>query len=294
MSGYGTRPTSAPVNVAANRQRFIDALMGIPSRVGGAFTGMAQQGLAANEAFLQGRGPEGEDLYARPLMPGADTGGRLGALASFVNSNMAMGGPAGSLGAGISTEGRASKAAAIASRPSALPMDEASRMQRAKEMGFDTNKVLYHGTMNPENISEFKLGLNKAPGESGIFFATDPNIADLYAGYNPPGTVFPAPKTGAVFPAHVRPGKQLVHDFEGGKHGRDEIIRRAQAEGYDSVLLKNHYDAGGIQDQVVILDPRNIRSRFAAFDPAKRNSADLLASYGPNPLAAALYSQQQE
>ena len=102
MSGFGSRPTAAPVPVDANRQALAQALLGLPARVGQAFTGMANAGLQANEAFLQGRGTDGEDVLARPLLPGADTGGRLGALASFIGSNMAMGGPAGSLGAGPS------------------------------------------------------------------------------------------------------------------------------------------------------------------------------------------------
>ena len=32
-------------------------------------------------------------------------------------------------------------------KPQSLPMDEASRMARAKEMGFDTDNPVYHGTM---------------------------------------------------------------------------------------------------------------------------------------------------
>ena len=39
-----------------------------------------------------------------------------------------------------------------------LPMDEASRMQRAQDMGFDTDQVLYHGSDNP-NIEEFKTNI---------------------------------------------------------------------------------------------------------------------------------------
>ena len=100
MSGFGSRPTAAPIPVDANRQALAQALLGLPARVGQAFTGMAQSGLAANEAFMQGRGQDGEDLYARPFLPNAETGGRIGALSGFLMDNMAMGGPAGSLGAG--------------------------------------------------------------------------------------------------------------------------------------------------------------------------------------------------
>lgn len=102
MSGPGTRPTRGLLDTDGNRQALAQALLGLPARVGQSFQNMANAGLQANEAFLQGRGTDGEDMLARPFLPGADTGGRLGALASFVGSNMAMGGPAGSLGAGPS------------------------------------------------------------------------------------------------------------------------------------------------------------------------------------------------
>lgn len=158
----------------------------------------------------------------------------------------------------------------------ALPTDEASRMARAKRMGFDVDTPLYHGTPDPE-FSSFRVNPKK-PHEPGVFFAKDPGLANEYAGYNRPDAPFPYPKTGAVIPAVAR-GKQKVVDFGGGKYGRPEAIQQAIAEGYDSVLLKNHYDVGGVGDQVVVFDPKNIRSRFAQFDPAKADSSDLLAGF---------------
>lgn len=40
-------------------------------------------------------------------------------------------------------------------------------------------------------------------------------------------------------------------------------------------------DLGGVQDQYVFPDPKVLRSRFAAFDPARRNEPDLLAGAAP-------------
>jgi hypothetical protein len=71
-------------------------------------------------------------------------------------------------------------------------------------------------------------------------------------------------------------------------------LRDAIKRGYNSALVEGPEPMVSGGDYLVMFDPRDIRSRFAAFDPAKRNSADLLASYGPNPLAAALYAQPQE
>ena len=47
----------------------------------------------------------------------------------------------------------------------------------------------------------------------------------------------------------------------------------------------------------VLFDPKNIRSRFAKFDPAKKDSRDLLAGIAgaaATPLAAALLMQREE
>jgi hypothetical protein len=65
-----------------------------------------------------------------------------------------------------------------------LPMDEASRMQRAREMGFDTD--VYHGTA--EDIAEFDLkrGGNNTKARSAqqaVWLVDDPQVAEGYARY---------------------------------------------------------------------------------------------------------------
>lgn len=70
----------------------------------------------------------------------------------------------------------------------ALKMDEASRLARAKEMGFDTSKTYYHGT--PHSFEGFdlkKLGSQTDQGDArqGIFFSEDPSVADNFANYGP-------------------------------------------------------------------------------------------------------------
>lgn len=264
-------PNTPPVD-PARRQALIDALMGVPGRIGGAFTNMAQQGLAANERFMSGEGAD------RPFLPSTDNGGRIGALASFLASNMALGGLAGAKGAGPS-------------------------MRRAEALGFTEDA--YHATpsMRADRITEFKPGR-----EGGTFFYKDPQhtnaFGDAYFG------AYETPKhTGggyAVIPAKIAPGRQAVLDFTEIEPNKvwtpasaaplTERINRLKAEGYDSVILRNiiEPDTGVSADQIVVLKPENIRSRFAAFDPARRNEADLLAGYGPNPLAAALSAQPQE
>lgn len=255
MSGYGTRPTRGLLDTETNRQALVDALMGVPRRVGNAFTGMAQQGLLANERFMQGEGAD------QPFLPSMDSGGRVGALASFLSSNMAMGGPAGSLGAGPS----------MARKASALPMDEASRMRRAKEMGFDTSRPVYHGT--DTNFRSFDP--DRAIGTQ--FWSTTDKAA-IEAG-----------EVGAAGRGVI---KELYHRIknpagwnEYDKFSTDELIAR----GYDGLALP---DPNG-HVTYVAFEPNQYRDVRARFDPAKKDSRNLMSGYA-NPSPAFLYGEPQE
>jgi hypothetical protein len=271
-------PNTPPPN-SERRKALVDALMGVPGRIGDAFGNMAAQGLAANERFIQGDGSE------RQFLPSTEDGGRIGALASFLMSN------AGAAGV------------RAAPPPRGLPMDTASRMARAREMGFTQDAYHASPSFRADRLTEFRPGR-----EGGSFFYHNPADTNAFgeAYFQPFET---ARRTGggyAVVPAMVNPGRQTVLDFteiapdmvwtSQATKPLTERIKGAKADGYDSVILRNiiEPDTGVGADQLIMLSPENIRSRFAAFDPAKRNSADLLAGYGPNPLAAALSAQPQE
>lgn len=61
-----------------------------------------------------------------------------------------------------------------------LPMDKASRMERAETMGFDTSTVWYHGT-DAAGFKEFELpGKDRKTKGTGIFFTDDFNMARGY------------------------------------------------------------------------------------------------------------------
>lgn len=126
--------------------------------------------------------------------------------------------------------------------------------------------VVYHGTQ--AEFSTFATERNKVAGEAGIFFTPDPMVASAYAGYD---ENFPAPTIGQVMPVYLRVQNPLVVDFRGGKYGRSDAIAKAIRDGHDGLLLKNHYDARGVQDQWVVFRPEQIKSATAnssAFDPA--------------------------
>lgn len=92
----------------------------------------------------------------------------------------------------------------------------------------------------------------------------------------------------AVLPVHARSKNPLIHDFKGEAY-RDvtysELIDKARAGGHDSLILKNTYDPAykdvvspTPEDILVVLDPSQIRSKFADFNPKKAKSGNLSAA----------------
>ena len=212
-------------------------------------------------------------------------------------------------------------------RDAGLPMDEASRMARARQLGFDTEAPLYHGTASDvEAFSRGRFGgATKAKSaQQGAWLTDDASTASGYAEHAQGEGVqklidrsyaaeargdFNAAEAlmaqaeqleaaggrgGNVLPVVAR-GKIKDLDMEGAQYDPDDInltdlVQQARREGYDGVRFMNFSDEAGYgrynpAGHVVMFDPKNIRSRFAAFDPAKSNSADLLAArpFAPPP-----------
>lgn len=67
-------------------------------------------------------------------------------------------------------------------------------------------------------------------------------------------------------------------DLEGGVN---ELLKKTQRQGKDVAIIRNLDDDAGFSnrptDHYGIINPSAVRSRFAAFDPMQRNSANLLA-----------------
>ena len=115
------------------------------------------------------------------------------------------------------------------------------------------------------------------------------------------------PRTGAnINPVLLRKDNPLIKDFE-GKTYRDEtyssLMDKAINGGFDSVEFRNTFDPGDVdlvrtpENINAIFNPKNIRSRFAAFDPMKKESSNLLAQFGAlaptATMAAYLYNQER-
>lgn len=93
-----------------------------------------------------------------------------------------------------------------------------------------------------------------------------------------------------IMPLMVMPRKPAVMDAKGAEFvdvegGVNKFLRSAKLGGKDAAIFKNMSDDVGRNarpaDHYAILDPSIVRSRFAAFDPARRNENDLLAGLAP-------------
>lgn len=183
-----------------------------------------------------------------------------------------------------------------------MPMDEASRMTRAREMGFDIETPLYHGTDSFE-IANFdpSKGMERLPA---TFFSDSQNVARTY---------------GDVGEYFARVDYPAEFDFSGGSSTRfnDEnvtpgaLVRRVReaaddaarygaetetdlafdlqtagidpmyADEIDAVKMQNVVDSfdwgGDPANNLAVFDPRNIRRTSARFDPRLSHLANLSA-----------------
>ncbi len=146
-----------------------------------------------------------------------------------------------------------------------LPMDTASRMQRAEAMGFDPSDVQYHGTK--ADFTEF------APSEfgnvgPGIYMSTNPEVASGYATRN-----LYNPEEGAqVMPLLTRGETIGMRDYF-AQYPDTAISQMPDTNAELRELgITAINEAAGAPDKAVF-DPRDVRSLFsAAFDPEYKGS----------------------
>lgn len=217
-----------------------------------------------------------------------------------------------------------------------LPMDEASRMQRAREMGF--GEELYHGTV--ADIDEFevsdlgvhlgtqdaanvrlsdkeatRLGVSRYKTRNQNFgknanvlpvrtSVQNPLRMDDAGEWRDPSSVITElrkselmsknPKLHEHFLDMQDEADKLHESYASGDLGSEgwyespeasemlnEIREMIEAEGYDSIKYTNFIESRGKNaDSIIVFNPKNIRSRHAKFDPAKKDSAKILFSSG--------------
>ena len=182
-----------------------------------------------------------------------------------------------------------------------LDMSTPARMSRADDMGFDTNTTYYHGT--DEDFDAFdpqSVGSNFGFDKKGFFFTTSKDSANRSRKSYPSGSKYTytdeqkkAAAGGRVIGTHLKLNNPLtrkdIEGFDSGGGGQSPIalydLNRAKIE---KALESGQYDGVKIkaegQTMVTVLEPSQIRSTDATFDPAKASSSNLLAS---NPAAGA-------
>jgi hypothetical protein len=184
-----------------------------------------------------------------------------------------------------------------------LPMDEASRLARAGEMGFG-DQLYYHGSDNP-SITAFdpSMGAERLPAtflsdsrrvastygdDVGEYFARSDNPAEFYfdgksSTYFNNESLSPAGLVRRVKDATddaARYGSEVDTDlaFDLQSAGVDPMF----ADTIDAVKMRNVVDdfgwGGSPANNIAVFDPSNIRSRTARFDPRLTANANLLAA----------------
>ena len=162
----------------------------------------------------------------------------------------------------------------------------------------------YDGTIesaiNGFDLSKGGMGSGNRDGKLGVFSTNDPFVASEFAEKRNNPFVMPLKirMDNPWQPENYKEISDLIdnhtqfkdsYKFPDGSNIRmvGDVINPEAArkeltdKGFDSVRLKNTLmDSieGKPIDQYVSLDPKNMRSRFAAFDPLRKNSSSLLAS----------------
>lgn len=210
---------------------------------------------------------------------------------------------------------------AAADDAATVAISDAAREMATKQAYIDefVPETFFHSTS--ANIDAFDIGKARGATPEAAFFARNPTVSSTYAPY----------KGGKTYPVKIRTKKpltvyadgnnwQYIHpdsyveypDGTGDRLGEllgeefastNDLARYAKNNGYDALRIRDVRDPGPHQwdasqsvevptDVMAVFEPSNIRSIFAAFDPAKRDSADLMAGVAPllapTALAAAL------
>lgn len=177
-----------------------------------------------------------------------------------------------------------------------LPMDVASRMARAEEMGADPLAGFYHGTaeggfVDTTDITAFdpaRVGDRWNADDRGFSITSSVRDANYYArpsdpGYGPDGARNDNLRGGAVYPLedlsqkpyYIKPMDQYQGTIGAWDDRAADTYEKMDAAGADSARIYSD----GVEMRVV-MDPTNLRSRFARFDPEFRHLRNLSAGIG--------------
>lgn len=153
---------------------------------------------------------------------------------------------------------------------SLLDMATSARMARAKEQGFDTDNIYYHGT------------------DKDFDYFSDKNLGTYFSGSKDYGYMQAQAEGRQVIPAFLKIKKPYVaktqSEIETARNN-PKLVNKLKSQGYDSITWVSDKDKtkgrsgwGNDRSQVFVFDPSNIRSVNAVFDPSKQASSAMLAT----------------
>lgn len=176
-----------------------------------------------------------------------------------------------------------------------LTLDQSNRFARARAMGFNVDRPLYHGTPVPD----FRAFQMVHPWEAartgqapGIWTAENPALAanfsipELRARVGRavlPGSRASQESTPRILPLLARSENPVSLTLSRGDSwgNVNRTVADAFAGGHDAVALHNYRMFPELGPQTIwgFRHPSQLGSRFALFDPANRDSSDLMAGF---------------
>ena len=176
-----------------------------------------------------------------------------------------------------------------AQKNAALPISEGglglppnnTPMDRAKAMGFETD--VYHATDVPQDFSTFTPSVKGKMG-AGVYTSFEPAYAERYAGGEMARTM-PLMSRGEMANVDTRTEvSDLVRQQLANENPNFNIQEWKRLSNQE--LGNRGYSGVDIDKERLVFNPSDLRSRFAAFDPMRRNESDILAGLLPASLLA--------
>jgi hypothetical protein len=152
-----------------------------------------------------------------------------------------------------------------------LDLSQAARMGRARDMGFNTDKVVYHGSPSPgiEAFDPNLLGASTkaASAKKGFFFASEPvtphSYGNDYMDYSDP---------------------QYLSKLKWHTDKRDALNREISSHYYNSPIMSRYNEMQGrYQDLANQWDAARNPAKKAALQQEFQKTQDMLAAFDQNP-----------
>ena len=192
-------------------------------------------------------------------------------------------------------------------------ISELPRLERAKALTFETDRVLYHGTekhfFEPDNkfsSDTFDFpdisGIDRDPNlqyDAGPYLTPDVETANMFANRFVNLEARPQPN---VIPVYVKGPGLKIEDMSGPFGARmrmeaaeklninidelnvpeqiDAILRAAKEKGYGYLEMDNVPDMGRVAPQIIPLGPDKVRSVNAQFDPRRELESNISYAQG--------------